>query len=298
MDLVACAHGNLQAASTRNADTFEGGVVSEPADLVSGTLVDQTARQGAALLGLENALENVALAGAGSDKGNLCAVEDDGQAQGDALWRGLGRVGDAEDPGVGFAQQRVLGEEGAGVAVGAAAEEHEVEEGQLDRVAGSKDGDERLFVLVGALLGVVEVFFLDGVDLGRAELSLVNLVQQLVLEQSVVAVLVVQRHAALVGEEDFPLVEVDRVGGAAVAFGQQCLGERLGQRTTRDSDSKGAVTLDSGLLLGEDVLAQGGSQFGNAGKAVDVGRLAHGGCVWRVDCRGDSSGQFLGSGRG
>lgn len=172
----------LQASSAGHADAFECGVVGEPADLVSGALVDQTARQGAALLGLENALEDVALAGTGGDESDLCAVEDDGQTQGDTLRWGLGRVGDAEDPSVGFAEKGVLGEERAGVAIGAAAEENEIEEGKLDRVAGGEDGNELLFVLVGALLSIVKVFLLDGVDLGLAELFLVDLVQQLVFE--------------------------------------------------------------------------------------------------------------------
>jgi hypothetical protein len=35
------------------------------------------------------------------------------------------------------------------------------------------------------------------------------------------------------------------------------------------------VSLNGSVLLCEDVLAQSGSQFGNAGEAVDVGRFAH-----------------------
>lgn len=62
---------SLQAASAGHAHAFEGGVVGEPADLVASALVDQTARQGAALLGLEDALEDVLLAGASSNKGDL-----------------------------------------------------------------------------------------------------------------------------------------------------------------------------------------------------------------------------------
>lgn len=155
-------------------------------------------------------------------------MEDDRQTEGDSLGWGLGGVGDAQAPGVGLSQQRVLGEERTGVAVWTTAEQQQVEEGQLDRIAGGKDGDEQLLVLVGHLLRIVEVLLVNGVDLGLAQLLARNLVQQLLLEQLVVAVLVIEGHAALVGEEYLPLGEVDLVAGAAIAFGQEGLCESLG----------------------------------------------------------------------
>lgn len=224
--------GALQIASARDVDAFQSGIVGEPADLITSTLVDQTTRQCATLLSLEDLLEDVLLASSSSDKGNLCSMEDNGQTESNAFgWR-LGRVRDAQDPGIGFAQQRVFGEERASVAIGTAAKKEQVEGGEFDRVAGGKDRDELLLILVGALLSVVEVFLLNGVDLGLAESFLVNLVQQLILEEFVVAVFVIQWDAALVGEEDFPLAEIDSIGRCAVALGQKCLGESLGQRAS------------------------------------------------------------------
>lgn len=274
--LRAKSRAVLQAAPARNADTVQSSIVTEPADLFAGALVDQATRQRTALLGLENLLHNVLFAGAGGDKGNLGAVHDDGQAEGDALRWGLGRVGNAQAPGVRLAQQGVLGEERAGVAVGAAAQQDEVKQRQLDRVAGGKGGDEELFVLVGAFLGVVEVLLVNGVDFGLAQLLRGDLGQQLVLEQLVVAVLVVQRHAALVGKEYLPLAEVGRVGGAAVALGQQGLRQRFGQRATRHGHAEGRMPLNGAVLLGEHVLAECGCELGHRREAVDVGWLAHG----------------------
>jgi len=60
-----------EAAPTRDTDTIKGRVLREPADLLPRTLVDKTARQSAALLGLENLLENVLFAGPRRDKGYL-----------------------------------------------------------------------------------------------------------------------------------------------------------------------------------------------------------------------------------
>lgn len=108
-----------------------------------------------------------------------------GQSQGDSLGGWLGRVLDGRDPGVGLAQQLVAGKQRASVAVGPAAEQEEVEDGQAHGVARGEAADERLFVLVGELLDVVEVLGVDCVH-GGGLLVGGQLVEQLGLEEGVV----------------------------------------------------------------------------------------------------------------
>lgn len=223
-----CSVLPLQVRPPGKADALNGGLVDEPAAPVSRSFVDESARQARA--SVENLLHDVLLAGAGGDKGDADGVRDDGQRQGDSLGGRLGRVLDGGDPGVGLAEQLVAGEEGAGVAVGPAAEQQQVKDGQADRVARGEAGDERLLVLVGELLDVAEVLRVDGVH-GGGLLVRGQLVEQLGLDQGVVGLGVVQRHRALVGEEDFPLGKVDRVFGAR-GGSQQRRGERLGQRAS------------------------------------------------------------------
>lgn len=103
-------------------------------------------------------------------------------------------------------------EEGAGVAVGAAAQKDEVEDGEADGVTAGEAADERLFVLVGEFLGIVEVGGVDGMDGGLLVGG--DLVEELGFQEAIVGVGVVEGHGTLVCEEDFPLGEVDHVFGA------------------------------------------------------------------------------------
>lgn len=247
-----CSVFPLQVRPPRKADALDGGLVDEPAASVSRSLVDESAGQTRA--GVEDLLHDILLAAAGGNKSDADGVRDDGQRQGDSLGGRLGRVLDGGDPGVGLAEQLVAGEEGAGVAVGPAAEQQQVKDGQADRVAGGEAGDERLLVLVGELLDVAEVLRVDCVH-GGGLLVRGQLVEQLGLDQGVVGVLVVQRHRALVGEEDFPLGEVDRVFGAGGGR-QQGRGERLGQRASRHGHLEDAVSLNTGVLALDYVCAQ------------------------------------------
>lgn len=137
---------------------------------------------------------------------------DDGEGESDALRGRLGRVVDGSNPGAGLAKQRVAGEERAGVAIGAAAEEEEIEDGQANRVAAGEASDEGLLVLVGEFLKVVQVLSVDCVDSGL--LTLGDLVQKLLLEKGIVGIVVVEGNSALVGEEDLPASEIDDVVGA------------------------------------------------------------------------------------
>lgn len=94
------------------------------------------------------------------------------------------------------------------MAVVSAAEQDQVKHGELDRVLCGKRLDERLLVGIGEFLGVVKFLYIDGDDNGRSVRG-GDLVEELLLQQAVVAVWVVQRHGALVSEEDFPSVPDD-----------------------------------------------------------------------------------------
>lgn len=130
---------SLQECSPGEANAFNGRLIDEPAASVSRGFVDEGAGQSRARV--KDFLHDCALAGAGGDESNADGVCNDGKGQGDSLRRRLGRIFNWCDPGVGFAQQLVVGEEGAGVAVGSAAEQEEVEDGQAHRVARSKAAD-------------------------------------------------------------------------------------------------------------------------------------------------------------
>lgn len=261
----------LQETSPREAHTLDGSVISEPTAAIAGSLVDEGTGQAIAVL--EDALHDVPLATAGSDKGDANGVGDNGQREGDAPGRGLGRVLDGGDPGVGLAQERVAREQAAGVAVGAGAEQQQVEDGQLDGVAAGERPDQQLLVLVGELLGVVEVLGVDGVDGGRALLGR-DPVEQVLLQQAVVAVLVVERDGALVAEEDLPLAPVHAV---VVGLGrrQQRRRQRLRQRPARHAHLEGAVARKAGVLALDDVGAQRGRQGVDALEGEEVRLLAN-----------------------
>lgn len=235
---------------------------------------------------IKDLLHNVLLAAAGRDKGNSDGVVDDREGKGDALRGRLGGVVDGRDPGAGLAEEGVAGEERAGMAVRAAAEEEEVEDGQADRVAGGEAGDEGLLVLVGELLEVIEVGDVDGVDFGLLVGG--ELVEQLGLEEGVVGVGVVEGHGALVGEEDFPAGEVDLVVGPG-GGGKERLGERLGERAAGHGDLEGAVAGEAGVLSLNNVEAEGRCEGVDAGESVQVGlSLTHcGGGVAACEGGGD-----------
>jgi hypothetical protein len=147
----------------------------------------------------------------------------------------------------------VAREERTGMSIGSASEEKEVEDGQTNRVATGEARNKCLLVLVGKFLSVVEVLSVDGVD-GRL-LIVGDLVQKLLLQKSIVGVFVVERHGTLVGEKDFPVCEIDDIVGAGRG-GQEGLGERLGQRTTRDSNLENTVSGNTSSLALNNVRAQ------------------------------------------
>ena len=207
---------SLQASSTRKSHPLHSRVISEPADLLACALVDQRRRQTAALFGIEDLLHDILLSSTGSNVSDAERMGDDRQGEGDALRGRLGRVVLSTHPGVLFAQQLMPGEQTAGVAIRTAAQEDEVEHGQLDAVLGSKSAHQILLVRIGDLLRVV--VGLNRVHRGSSQLCR-NLADQLLFEETVVAVRVVEGHVTLVREEDIPLGELRGVFGGAIAGG-------------------------------------------------------------------------------
>lgn len=189
----------------------------------------------------------------------------DGQREGDAFRRGLWRVLDLQDPRLGLAQKRRAREQAAGMAVGPAAQQQQVEHGQPHAVPRREDADEGLFVLIGEFLRIVEVLDVDWEDLWFAELG-GDLVQNFRLDQAVVAIFVVERDEALVGVEDLPLVELEL--GVAVGLLEECLAQDLGQRAARDGDAEDSMAAYRGILGVEDVCAEGGRKLTDALEGV------------------------------
>lgn len=266
---------HLESTPLREIHPLRRRRIAEPAHPLSRTLINQPTRQLPPLLALKNTLQNVLLARASSHKRYARRVLHNGQRQRNALGRRLGRVLDAEHPGVRLAELRVAGEQAASVAVGPAAQQQEVEERELDAVAGGEDGDEGLFVGVGGFLRVVEEGLVDGEDFGRAEGGR-DLGEELFLHELVVGVFVGERDAALVGVEDLPLAEV---GGGVVVGGEEGFGEDFGEGAAGDGDAEGVVAGDGFVLGFEDVFAQVGREvLVDVGEGVEVDGAASHGC--------------------
>ena len=232
-------------------------MVSEPGHLITSALVDQSGRKTGALLKIENLLKDLLLTAASRDKGNADSVGNNRKSKGNALRRGLGRVCLSSNPSVLLAEQSVTREERAGVTIGAAAQEDEIEGGQLDAVLGGKLAHQVLLVEVCQFLRVViaNVLLVDGVNNWGAELG-GDLGDELVVQQAVVAVLVVEWYGALVSEEDVPLGELGGILRGAIAGGEEGFGQNGGQGAAGDGEAEGAVPGESRVLAAEDVASQ------------------------------------------
>lgn len=149
-------------------------------------------------------------------------------------------------------------EQTAGMSIGPAAQQQQIEDGQLDAIPRGEAVHEELLVLIGQLLDVIQLRDVDGVHDGLAHVG-GDLVEQLGLQEAVVGVGVVEGHGALVGEEDLPLVELDRVFGGA-GRGQERLGQGLGQRAARHGDLEDLMSLNAGILTLHYVCSQTGRE--------------------------------------
>lgn len=127
--------------------------------------------------------ECVHLALSGSDKGETRSVVEDGKGEGDALWRGLGRVVEIGYPPVTFGEQLVAWEKRAGVAVRTDSEKDEVKDGEASRVLLGELANELLFVSICKFFEIVEKIGVDGVDVLRGD---GDMVEQLGFAETVV----------------------------------------------------------------------------------------------------------------
>lgn len=232
-------------------------MISEPGHLITSTLVNQSGRKTGSLLKIKDLLKDFLLARACRDKGNVDSVGNNRQGKGDALRRGLGRVCLRRNPSILLAKQGMAREERAGVAIGAAAQEDEIEGGQLDAVLGGKLAHQILLIEICEFLRIVilNVLLVDGVDDRCAELER-DLGDELVVQQTVVAILMVERYGALVGEEDVPLGELGGIFREAIAGGEEGFGQDGRQGAAGDGEAEGAVPGKSGILAAEDVASQ------------------------------------------
>jgi hypothetical protein len=274
----------LKRAPLGKVHALRRSIVAKPAHTLSSTLIHQTTRQLPALFGLENAFENLLLARACANKRYARGVLHDRKGERNALGRRLGRVLDAEHPGVRLAKLRVAGEKTASVSVRSTAEEQQVEERQFDAVARGEDGDESLFVSVGGFLRVVEQVLVDGEDFGLSQFGR-DFGEEFFLDQLVVGVFVGEGHAALVGVEDFPLAEVRAVVFVTRTGCQEGFGEDFGQRAAGDGDAECVVALFGFGLGFEDVFAQVGREvFVDVREGVEVYGAASHVCGWECEC--------------
>src|SRR6266516_4200288 len=96
------------------------------------------------------------------------------------------------------------------------------------------------------------------------------MVEPLVLDEPVIAVLVVEGHGALVSEEDLPFRKLGGVFRRAVGGREEGLREGLGEGAARDRDSENTVAGKAGFLALQNVGAQvaGEGRRGGIGKEV------------------------------
>jgi hypothetical protein len=102
------------------------------------------------------------------------------------------------------------------MAIWTAAEEYKVENGDSDAILCRERFHQLVLILVCDFIRVVEEVCVYRVHGGLSELGW-DFVEELVLEQAVVAILVVQRHEPFVGHEDVPRRETRGIVLAAIA---------------------------------------------------------------------------------
>lgn len=264
-----------------------------------------TTRRQALLWLVQHGVQGILLARTGRHKGNARGVVQDGVRERDAFLGMLRAVLDVRYPAVLLAEELVAGEERAGVAVGADAEEDEVEDGKARGVLHGELVDELLLVRVRELLEVVREVRVDRVDLVRGD-ARGKLGEELAHAERVVRVFVVERDDALVGIEDVPVVDgqcrlclsfrpLDRrvypdeenrmevhvplvpLDGGVVHEPAELLGERA----SGEGDGEAALLLDRLFLCFDDKLRERADELGRGGEGQQ-NRCAWGG-VWHRD---------------
>ncbi|RUS24966.1 hypothetical protein BC938DRAFT_472821 [Jimgerdemannia flammicorona] len=159
------------------------GIIDEPNQFPMHG-VNQLTRQ-LLTLTLQNPLYHLLLPFAGGHERDIVGMVQHGKCQGDAIRRRLGGIGDLRDPLQMLVQQRMAGEERAGMSVGAHAQKNEVENGEFDGILGGEQVLQLVHVVLRGLLGVFDQGLVDGVHVGGLDL-LGDVVQKLGLQLGVV----------------------------------------------------------------------------------------------------------------
>lgn len=207
-------------------DTLNGGVGNEPEDGSSSDLVDHG--RGKSGLGLlENLLENGGLSSTLGDESNGLGSLENGEGDGDSSGRRLGGVLDGGDELGLLLEQSMSREQRASVAVGTASKQDEIENGNTLGVQ-RHVGNDLLLVVLGNSIGLVQKGLLHGEDLWL--LILGDVIEEILLEESVVGVGIIQLDQSLIREEDLPLGEL----GLGVV--NETLSKSGHQRASRNSD--------------------------------------------------------------
>lgn len=110
------------------AYALNGGVVNKPADTTFAFMIDQAAWQLVSLVRIENLFHDVFFASTCRHESDLESGLRYGKRNGDALGRGLRRIGDVQNPSVLFPQEVRAREQATGVAIRPTAKQEQVEE--------------------------------------------------------------------------------------------------------------------------------------------------------------------------
>jgi hypothetical protein len=173
---------------------------------------------------IQHVLHDLLLPGTARDERDAVSVVQDGVGEGDSGRRGLGRVGEVGYPAVLFEEERVTGEEGAGVAVGSVqtasvslfitsregkrekdapnTEKNQIKPRERNARTSNETRHKLLLVVVGNLLRVIELARVDDVNrlTGDGDLG-----EEFLVVEAEVGIFVVEGDDAFVGEEDFPV---------------------------------------------------------------------------------------------
>jgi hypothetical protein len=124
------------------------------------------------------------------------------------------------------------------------------------------------------LIFVVDKVGIDRIDIRSSKLCR-DLVQQLVLQLLVVAVVMAERHDSLIGKVDVPLGELRSVLRCTVVSGlEKSARQHAEMRATGYSDYKTALLIQGFLLALEDVAPQLWDKIIDAWEAQEYGLIS------------------------
>jgi hypothetical protein len=179
----------------------------------------------------------------------------------------------------------VAGEKTAGVAVRTTAQQDEIKDRHPDAVLGRKGSHESFLVLVRQLLCVVQILDIDGMHSGDAGGG-GNVIEQILLQQAIVAIVVIEGNGSFIGEENLPFAKVEFPLLGAIAFVEKRLGQSSWKGASRNCDPELIVATERIFLAFENVGTQAFGNGVNVRIAVKIWLFRHGGKALEVEiCR-------------